>query len=90
MKHSIVAKNITRQVAHLTNYKTMLRIVDDLKYLERLTKVEFWELLFTYSNKPYVDAKWDLFKNDKLGFIDSCSVDKIKILVDYINNCKGE
>ena len=74
----------------MTNYKTMLRIVDDLKYLDRLTKVEFWELLFTHSNKPYVDGKWHLFKDDKLGFIDSCSVDKIKILVDYINNCKGE
>jgi len=90
VKHSIVAKTITRQVAHLTNYKTMLRIVDDLKYLERLTKLEFWEVLFTHSGKHYVDAKWDLFKSDKLGFIDSCSVDKVKILVDYINNCKGE
>ena len=68
----------------------MLRVVDDLKYLDRLTKVEFWEVLFTHSGKHYVDAKWDLFIQDKLCFIDSCSLDKVKILVDFINECKGD
>ena len=65
----------------MTNYKTMLRIVDDLKYLDRLTKVEFWELLFTHSVKPYVDAKWDLFKNDKLGFMTHVLWTRLKYLL---------
>jgi hypothetical protein len=36
----------------------------------------------------YALNKWDLFKRDKLEFIRSCSVDKVKILVDFINECK--
>jgi len=86
VKPSIVAKNITRQVAHLTNYKTMLRILDDLKYLQQ----EFWDLVFPNSLEHYFEPKWDLFQKDKLSFLWSCSVDKIQILVDFINECRDE
>ena len=97
MKLSIVAKIITRKVEHLTNYKTMLRITDDLIFLDRLNREEFLMLLFPNSKQAdgktpsiYALNKWDLFIQDKLVFIRSCSVDKVKILVDFINECKGE
>ena len=73
----------------MTTTETMLQVTNDLKYLQRLNKVDFWELLFTHSEKTYVDRKWNLFQQDKLGFIWSCSTDKVKILVKYIENCKG-
>ena len=68
----------------------MLRVVDDLKYLDRLTKVEFWEGEDGKTPTIYALDKWDLFIQDKLEFIRSCSVDKVKILVDFINECKGD
>ena len=73
----------------MTTTETMLQVTNDLKYLQRLNKVDFWELLFTHSEKTYVDRKWNLFQQDKLGFIWSCSTDKVQILVKYIENCKG-
>lgn len=73
----------------MTTTETMLQVTNDLKYLQRLNKVDFWELLFTHSEKTYVDRKWNLFQQDKLGFIWSCSTDKVKILVKYIEDCKG-
>ena len=73
----------------MTTTETMLQVTNDLKYLQRLNKVDFWELLFTHSEKTYVDRKWNLFQEDKLGFIWSCSTDKVKILVKYIEDCKG-
>ncbi len=79
-----------RQVGHLTNYKTMLRILDDLKYLHRLNKQEFWDLVFPNSLEHYFEPKWSLFQQDKLSFLWSCSVDKIQILVDYINKCRDD
>jgi len=90
VKHFIVAKTITRQVAHLTNYKTMLRVLDDLKYLHRLNKQEFWDLVFPNALEHYFEPKWTLFQKDKLSFLWSCSADKIKILVNFINNCRDE
>ena len=65
-----------------------LGILEDLKYLQRLNRQEFWELVFPNSLEYYVDSKWELFQNDKLSFLWSCSMDKIKILVDYIHDCK--
>jgi hypothetical protein len=73
----------------MTTTETMLQVTNDLKYLQRLNKVDFWELLFTHSEKTYVDRKWNLFQQDKLGFIWSCSTDKVQILVKYIEDCKG-
>ena len=72
----------------MTTAETLLQVTNDLKYLQRLNKVDFWELLFTHSEKTYVDRKWNLFQQDKLGFIWSCSADKVQILVKYINDCK--
>tara|TARA_B100000686_G_scaffold114019_1_gene121588 strand:- start:1257 stop:1487 length:231 start_codon:yes stop_codon:yes gene_type:complete len=72
----------------MTTIETMLEVTNDMKYLQRLDKGDFWFLLFPQSNKPYVDRKWELFERDKVGFIWSCSADKVQILVKYINDCK--
>ena len=70
------------------NSQDFLAILNDLKYLHRLNRDEFWDLLFPKSLEYYVERKWELFQNDKLSFLWSCSMDKIQILVDYINDCK--
>jgi|TARA_A100001388_G_scaffold274323_1_gene257765 hypothetical protein len=70
------------------NSQDFLAILNDLKYLHRLNRDEFWDLLFPKSLEYYVEPKWELFQNDKLSFLWSCSMDKIQILVDYINDCK--
>ena len=69
--------------------ETMLQFTDDLKYLNRLSKEGFKTLLFPRSLDSYVHPKWNLFQEDKLAFIWSCSPDKVKILVYYINDCKN-
>ena len=73
----------------MTTLETMLQVTDDLKFLNRLNKNGFKTLLFPNSIDSYVTPKWNLFQEDKLAFIWSCSPDKVKILVDYINDCKN-
>ena len=68
--------------------ETMLEVTNDMKYLQRLHKIDLWSLLFPQSHEPYVSRKWDLFQTDMMGFIWSCSTDKIQIIVKYINDCK--
>ncbi len=65
-------------------------VTDELKYLNRLNKAEFHDLFFPQSNNTYVDRKWDRFNRDKLSFIWGCSLDKLQIVVDYIERCKNE
>ncbi len=72
----------------MTTIETMLEVTNDMKYLQRLHKMEFWTLLFPHSTDIYVDRKWKLFQTDLIGFIWSCSTDKVQILVKYINDCK--
>ena len=72
----------------MTTTETMLEVTNDLKYLQRLHKIDFWMLLFPQSHEPYVDRKWELFQNDVISFIWSCSTDKVQIMVKYINDCK--
>ena len=49
----------------MTNYKTTLRILDDFKYLHRLNRQEFWDLVFPNSLEHYFAPKWTLFQQDK-------------------------
>ena len=58
------------------------------KEFSSLNRQEFWDLVFPNSLEHYFEPKWSLFQEDKLSFLWSCSVDKIKILVDYIHDCK--
>ena len=64
--------------------------LDDLKYLNRLNRHEFCELLFSQSAQFYQDDKWDSWLDKPLYFLWGCSYDKIEALCDYINECKGE
>ena len=52
-------------------------------------KQEFWDLLFPHSEQNYVDNKWELWQEGKMEFLWSCSLDKVKILAQYIDDCKG-
>ena len=70
-------------------FTQLLNASDDAKYLQRLNKQEFWDLLFPTSEQTYVDNKWELWLEGKMEFLWSCSVDKIKILAQYIDDCKG-
>ena len=69
-------------------FTQLLNASNDAKYLQRLNKQEFWELLFPTSEQTYVDNKWELWQEGKMEFLWSCSVDKIKILAQYIEDCK--
>jgi hypothetical protein len=62
--------------------------ITHLKYLNRLNKQEFTNLLFFGSVDSYVDSKWELFQSDKLAFLWSCSKDKTLLLANYIDECK--
>ena len=72
-----------------STFTQLLNASNDAKYLQRLNKQEFWELLFPNSEQYYVDNKWKLWEAGKMEFLWSCSVDKIKILAQYIEDCKG-
>tara|TARA_R100001510_G_C7545312_1_gene131172 strand:+ start:265 stop:495 length:231 start_codon:yes stop_codon:yes gene_type:complete len=67
------------------NTETVVEITNQLKTLNNLNFREFEELLFPGSMEYYVHGKWELFQKDKLRFIWSCSVDKIELMVQYIN-----
>tara|TARA_R110000823_G_scaffold295814_1_gene415795 strand:- start:4346 stop:4783 length:438 start_codon:yes stop_codon:yes gene_type:complete len=71
-------------------YETIKKAQEDLKYLERLSMPEFKDLLFPDALENYSELKWNLFTTDKLGFIWSCSYDKLKIIAEYIDDCRGE
>jgi len=65
-------------------------VLDDLKYLNRLNRHEFCELLFPQSEEYYQREKWDSWTDNPLHFLWGCSYDKLEILIGYINECKGE
>lgn len=68
----------------------LLKITDDLKYLNRLNALEFFALFYPDSDiVSYLEPKWNLFRDDKLGWFWSASPDKIAIAYDYIKGCKG-
>ena len=73
----------------MNTYEILKHAQEDLKYLERLNYLEFKELLFPTTIETYSIPKWELFSDNKLSFIWSCSYDKLKLLANYIDNCKG-
>lgn len=77
-------------IAKSNTYDVIKQAQSDAKYLNRLNKVTFKNLVFPNSpDDGYIDAKWELFKNSKMEFFWSCSYDKLNILGQYIDNCKG-
>jgi hypothetical protein len=67
------------------NTQTVVEVTNGLKTLNNLNYVAFKELLFPDALEYYVEDKWALFREDMLRFIWSCSLDKIELLVQYIN-----
>tara|TARA_R100001510_G_scaffold34133_1_gene30632 strand:- start:30291 stop:30533 length:243 start_codon:yes stop_codon:yes gene_type:complete len=66
---------------------TLRLMLDQLKYLNRLNKHEFGNLLFPNAVPEYLQEKWTLFSNNMLAFLWSCDQERLVRLVDYI---KGE
>ena len=64
------------------------KVLEDLKYLGRLDYNTFKSVLFPHATEDYLDEKWLLWNKDRLGFLYSCSSDKILLLCDYIEICK--
>jgi hypothetical protein len=71
-----------------TIYQSLINALEDLKYLNRLTKNEFIDLLFCDSVANYADNKWEAFCDNVLHFLWSCSSDKLIIICEYISSCK--
>jgi hypothetical protein len=67
------------------NTQTVVEVTNGLKTLNNLNYVAFKELLFPDALEYYVEDKWALFREDMLRFIWSCSLDKIELLVQYMN-----
>jgi len=73
----------------MNTYEIMKQAQSDAKYLNRLNRDSFKELLFPNSlDDSYFNAKWELFRESKMEFIWSCSYDKLKILGQYIDRFK--
>ena len=71
------------------NPNELIRIVEDLKYLNRLGHPAFVELLFPNSpDENYNMGKWVLFRDNPLAFLWSCDADRLQLIVDYINGEK--
>ena len=68
----------------MMDYDSFTQVLEDLKYLNRLSKYGFTELLFPNSVGDYADRKWAQFEANPLHFLWSCSSDKLLILLKYI------
>ena len=69
----------------------MLEASNDAKYLNRLNRYDFGKLLFPDSlDESYVDKKWEWFNDGIMEFMWSCSIDKLKIMADFIDECKKD
>ena len=88
-QHTIVATNTLIGGDEMNTYEIMEQAQSDAKYLNRLNKHDFWMLLFPDSIEEYVDNKWDLFQRGIMEFMWSCSIDKLQLLAEYIDECKG-
>ena len=75
----------------MMNWNTLGHYLDDLKFLNRLNKFEFIDLLFPNSpDEAYNNAKWNSWNEDSLHFLWSCSHDKLMIIADYCNEMAEE
>lgn len=68
---------------------TLRLMLDDLKYLNRLNRHSFAQLLFPNAVDEYLTGKWVLFRDDMLGFLWSCDQERLILMVDYIKEQKG-
>ena len=77
------------------DFDALTTIIDDLKYMGRMTRSAFKETLFpevddeSDHGKRYLDGKWHDFATDPLRFLWSCSYDKLDLLCQYVMEQKG-
>lgn len=68
------------------HFDQLLNTLSNLKYLNRLNHPTFVELLFPDS--PDEVGKWNLFRDNMLGFLWSLSGRELGLLCQYINEQK--
>jgi len=72
----------------MINWNILGHYLDNLKFLNRLNKFDFIELLFPNSpDERYNELKWLQFQRNPLEFLWGCSYDKLMIIADYCNEC---
>jgi len=72
------------------NNVELITVLDSLKYLNRLNVKDFRDLLFPNSEAHYLEGKWLLFRNNPLHFLWSCSLDKLELIVNYVDQIKSQ
>lgn len=77
------------------DFDALTTIIDDLKYMGRMTRSVFKEALFSEVDdtadhgRRYLEGKWHHFATDPLRFLWSCSYDKLELLCQYVKEQKG-
>lgn len=66
------------------DYHNLITILDDLKYINRMSLRSFEELLFPDAEETYLKQKWDLFRSNPLWFLWGCSYDKLEMICEYV------
>lgn len=64
-------------------------VITSLKYANRLSMLDFVELLFPDSIESYWMPKWELFRDNPLHFYWSLDNERLMRLADYILTQEG-
>lgn len=64
-------------------------VITSLKYANRLSMLDFVELLFPDSIESYWMPKWELFRDNPLHFYWSLDNERLMRLADYILQQQG-
>ena len=68
---------------------TLRLMLDDLKYLNRMNKHDFAQVLFPNTVDEYLTEKWIVFREHMLSFLWACDQERLARIVDYIKEQKG-
>lgn len=69
--------------------KVLMGVLDDLKYTTRLNMLSFTELLFPDAMPYYYMQKWEMFRDNPLGFFWSLDSERLLKIVSYIASERG-
>jgi|TARA_R100000482_G_scaffold109276_1_gene51550 hypothetical protein len=64
--------------------RILMKVLEDLKYANRLSMLDFVELFFPDSVEDYWMRKWEMFRDNPLGFYWSLDTERLGRLVSYI------
>jgi hypothetical protein len=68
--------------------KVLMGVLEDLKYANRLSMLDFVELFFPHSIESYWMPKWVMFCDNPLRFYWSLDSGRMGLLVAYIEGAK--